>query len=73
MFQRIEAADAEQARLTVREDPDGSPRTLVAPDSDETSIQWFEPTWDGSGLVYDTTTCWPGIRKQTTVPSGPVL
>ena len=52
VFQRIEAADAEQARLTVREDPDGSPRTLVAPDSDETSIQWFEPTWDGSRLVY---------------------
>jgi prolyl oligopeptidase len=53
-FQRIEAADAEQPRLTVRDDPDGDPRTLV--DSmafdETTSIQWFEPNLDGTLLVY---------------------
>lgn len=54
-FQRIEAATAEQPRLTVREDPEGEPRTLVELDEETTSLQWFEPTWDGSLLVYGLT------------------
>lgn len=53
-FQRIEPAEAEQPRLTVRSEPDGDPRTLVDPtDLDETvSLQWFEPNWDGTLVVY---------------------
>ncbi|SDJ78762.1 prolyl oligopeptidase [Halovenus aranensis] len=53
-FQRIEPAEAEQPRLTVRDEPDGDPRTLVDPtDLDETvSLQWFEPNWDGTLVVY---------------------
>jgi prolyl oligopeptidase len=53
-FQRIEAADAEQPRLTVRDEPDGEPKTLVDPEQfdDTTSLQWFKPNRDGSMLVY---------------------
>lgn len=53
-FQRIEATNAEQPRLTVRDEVDDEPRTLVDPTTfeDTTSLQWFEPNWDGSLVVY---------------------
>ncbi len=53
-FQRIEAADAEQPRLTVRDNLADKPRTLVDPTTfdETTALQWFEPNWDGSLVVY---------------------
>ena len=53
-FQRIEAADAEQPALTVRESVDGDPRALVGPDrfEDTTNLQWFVPGPDGEQLLY---------------------
>lgn len=56
-FQRIEAADAEQPSLTVRESVDGEPQTLIAPaDFDETtSLEWFVPGPDGDRLLYGLT------------------
>jgi prolyl oligopeptidase len=53
-FQRIEPAEAEQPRLTVREEPGGDPRTLVDPTTfdETTSLQWFEPNWEGTLVVY---------------------
>lgn len=53
-FQRIEAADAEQPRLTVRDGPDADQQTLVDPTTfdETTALQWFEPNWDGSLVVY---------------------
>ena len=56
-FQRIEAADAEQPALTVRESVDDEPRTLIAPDAldETTSLQWFVPSHDGELLLYGLT------------------
>jgi prolyl oligopeptidase len=56
-FQRIEAADAEQPALTVRETVDGQPRTLIGPDAfdETTNLQWFVPGPDGDRLLYGLT------------------
>ena len=53
-FQRIEAADADQPRLTVRESREADPRTLVDPvELGETvSLGWFVPGPDGDRVVY---------------------
>lgn len=56
-FQRIEAADADQPRLTVRERPDDDPRTLVDPTTlgETTALQWFVPAPDGERVLYGLT------------------
>ncbi|WP_254864089.1 prolyl oligopeptidase family serine peptidase [Halovivax gelatinilyticus] len=53
-FQLIEAAGADQPRLTVRVTREGDPRTLVDPnDLGETvSLGWFVPDPDGDRVVY---------------------
>lgn len=53
-FQRIEAADAEQPTLTVREEIEAEPRTLVDPAElgETTALQWFVPAPDGERVVY---------------------
>ena len=53
-FQRIEAAEADQPRLTVRDSRDGDPRTLVDPNElgETVSLGWFVPDPDGDRLVY---------------------
>ncbi|WP_135301945.1 prolyl oligopeptidase family serine peptidase [Haloarcula amylovorans] len=56
-FQRIEAADADQPRLTVRKNCDDDPRTLVDPAAlgETTALQWFVPSSDGECVVYGLT------------------
>ncbi len=53
-FQLIEATGADQPRLTVREDRDGAPRTLVDPNElgETVSLGWFVPDSDGDRVVY---------------------
>lgn len=53
-FQLIEAPDADQPRLTVRDARDGDPRTLVDPEEVGTAVSlgWFVPEPDGDRLVY---------------------
>ena len=52
--QLIEAPDADQPRLTVREGRDDEPRTLVDPAElgAEVSVNWFVPSPGGDRLVY---------------------
>jgi len=53
-FQRIEPADGEQPVLTVREERDDDPRTLVDPTElgETTSLQWFVPSPSGDRVLY---------------------
>ncbi|AGB17218.1 serine protease, S9A family peptidase [Halovivax ruber XH-70] len=53
-FQLIEAADADQPRLTVRTERDAEPRTLVDPTEfgETVSLGWFVPDPDGERVVY---------------------
>ena len=53
-FQRIEAADADQPRLTVRERLDEEPRTLVDPTDlgETTALSWAVPDRSGELVVY---------------------
>src|SRR6056297_2309616 len=53
-FQLIEAADADQPRLTVRESRDAKARTLVDPTEfgETVSLGWFVPDPDGERVVY---------------------
>ena len=56
-FQRIEAPDADQPQLTVRECRDDDPRTLVDPADlgETTALQWYVPRPDGKRVLYGLT------------------
>lgn len=53
-FQRIEATEADQPALTVRDSLEADPETLVDPEDlgETTALQWFVPDTDGERVLY---------------------